>query len=88
MKAEIKYTIEYIPHPWNEKLRGLGEKAWCLVENTIPEIGPKNSAPIAIFNYSSDAERFQGHVLASGNGLIEIDPDLKEMYERRLKSRA
>jgi hypothetical protein len=84
MKAEIKYTIEYVPHPWGDK----SEKAWCLVEHTIPEIGPKNSAPIAIFNYSSDAERFQGHVLTSGNGLIEIDPDLKEMYERRLKSRA
>lgn len=88
MKSQIKYVMEYLPHPWDEKMRAKGEKIWCLVEVIVPEVGPKTSNPVAIFNYGSDAERFQGHVLTSGNGLVEIDPDLKELYERRLRARA
>lgn len=83
MNATVTYKVSYEPHPWDEKLRAKGVQAWCLVQVITPEMGPKTFTPVALFNWDSDAERFQGHVLASGlNGkLVEIDPSQKEHLE-------
>lgn len=83
MKATITYRVEWHPHPWDAKQRARGVNAWCLVMVTTPEVGPKTVEPVAIFNFDSEAERFMGHVFASGldGQLVSIDPNQKELFE-------
>lgn len=85
MKATITYGVEFIPHPWNDKQREQGVKAWCIVEYMTPEQGPRTVTPVAIFDLDSAAERFQGHVFAEGlnKKLITIDPSYEEIFEIR-----
>jgi hypothetical protein len=59
-----------------------GTKAWCLVEVVTPQAGPPTHNPVAIFNFDSDAERFQGQVFAEGldGKLLSIDRDVRRMF--------
>lgn len=90
MNARVTYEMHYLPHPWDEKLRKDGAKAWILCEVVVPEAGPETFNPVAIFNYDSEGARFQGHVFASGlNGkLVKIDPSTQELFELQAKLRA
>lgn len=91
MMACIKYTVEYILHPFDKKQAALGVKAWCLVKIVEPEIGTNMTwEPVAIFNYDSEASLFQGHVFASGTGdsVVKISRDCTELFtamQRRSK---
>ena len=82
MNATITYRMEYLPHPWNEKRRSRGTRAWCLVKVVTPAVGPKSAEPVAIFDWDSEAERFMGHVFALGldGKLVTIDSDYKELF--------
>lgn len=81
MNATVTYLISEQPHPFDDKKRAQGVKAWCLVEVVTPEAGPKTHTNVAMFNYASEAERFQAHVFASGldGKLVSIDRDVKEL---------
>ena len=85
MKATITYEMRYEPHPWNDGLAKQGVRAWCLVKVTRPAIGPMSSEPVALFDRDSEAEVFQGHVLAESldGQLLTIDPEVRELYVRR-----
>jgi len=85
MIATIRYKMAYLPHPWNTGSRAEGEKAWCLVKVVKPEHGATTEEPVAIFNWDSEAETFQGHVYAAGldGKLIDIDRDVRELFELR-----
>lgn len=87
MKASIRYRISNVPHPWDVKRRQAGELAWCLVKVTQPEYGDVDIEYVAIFNLDSEAEQFQAEVIIAGlSGLIDVDPTLKELVDRRLAS--
>ncbi len=90
MNSKITYRIGYEPHPWNAKERKEGGRAWCLIKVVTPEMGPASEEPVAIFNYNSESELFQGHVLSSGldGKLVTIDPMQREMFERIAAARA
>ena len=85
MTATVTYKMEFLPHPWNEKSRADGMKAWCLVKIVTPEHGARTSETVAIFNWDSEAETFQGHVYAAGldGQLIELDPDVRDLFRLR-----
>ena len=89
MQATITYRVECIPHPWpTDKNRGID--AWCLVKIVTPEMGPSQTEAVAIFNFDSEAELFQAHILASDldGKLVTIDKDVRELYlERKTRQR-
>ena len=85
MKATIIYMMQNIPHPWDNKMCKAGIMCWCLVKITIPEIGNRTSEPVAMFNYDSEAETFQGHVYAMDldEKLVTIDRDCRELFNSK-----
>lgn len=93
MNAKIKYKLENIPHPFDQKARKQGTMAWCLIKVVEPEIqGIANSTyePVAIFNFNSEAELFMAHIFAEGldKKLVEIDRDHRELFDLQTKNRA
>lgn len=83
MRATISYALRNIPHPWNDKQRANGVKAWCLVKVVKPELGNETWETVAIFNLDSEAETFAGLVHADGHGLVDIGPDFAELFKLR-----
>lgn len=81
MTAQISYQMMYIPNPWSIKNRSEIEHAWCLVMVTTPEFGGRTEKPIALFNLTSEAVTFQGHLIAAGldNTLVIPDKDTREL---------
>ena len=85
MKATITYKVANIEYPWNSERRGNGEKAWCLIKVTTPELGRVLEEPVAMFNVDSEATMFQGHIYTSGaKELIGIDPNIEELCGKKL----
>lgn len=71
MKAEIKYVMQFLPHPWDKKRREEGLKLWCLCKMVVP-VSSRIDAfeavePLAIFNRDSEALTFQEHCMAGGS---------------------
>lgn len=85
MNAIITYRLSKELHPYSERQRAEGVRAWVLMKIVTPMIGNRTEEPIAIFNLDSEAETFMGHVLASDldGVLITIDPLMRELLERR-----
>lgn len=79
MKAEIRYGIREMLHPWNEKSRKEGMKIMCLVKITYPQVGYETLEPVAIFNLDSEAIAFQGHCYHSPRALT-LTPDMSEYF--------
>ena len=87
MDATIKYRIERILHPWSHVGQQREMYCWCIVKYIEPEHGNPIVEPVAMFNLDSEAETFQGHIYSLGldKKLISIDPELKELFIRKLK---
>jgi hypothetical protein len=84
VRAAITYSVENLPHPFDEKQRAQGIHAWCIVKNVQPAMGIATAEPVAYFNFDSEAKTFQGHVLAEGldGRLVTIDRDMREFLLR------
>lgn len=84
MTAQIRYEIQELPHPYDEKMRKDGVKAMCLVRVTRSAAGTWiGQEPVAMFNYDSEARIFQEHVMAEGldGKLVVVEPSYRELYE-------
>ncbi len=72
------YSVHYVEHPWDEKLRKQGVKAACLCREVRmpPEPGLKVGAliswqPIALFDKDSEAVLFERFCMADS---LPIEP--------------
>jgi hypothetical protein len=77
MMAKITYKVRFMKCPW-----GGGNDAWCLVKETIPELGEPFSEPVAVFNFDSEARLFQAHVLTVDPeaNVIGIAPGMQDSF--------
>jgi hypothetical protein len=90
MIATITYRMDYVPHPWDAKRRKEGTKAWCLMKVVTAESGQTaDYEAVAIFNFDSEAELFQGHVVLEhlDGKLLTVDRSIAELIELRTRVR-
>lgn len=96
MKVDLMYSVQYIPHPWDQELRQAGVLVYALCREVRLEVEvgaargrPVSWEPVALFNKDSEGRLFDLFCLDS-IPFQEIEPtaQLLEASGIRLPRRA